>query len=257
LTRTEQHHRPSRLFCGLSMDDIFKKTKELVRNNPADFQETTQSIIKKILKNNHPLNIGEVSKRFCKIWPDSKGKEVIEIGRLLSDTAIGTGMPSVPTALAEILTKRLSATDNNPNPANPQEWIRGHIFYQEESEQRLEDAVRAYETKNPLKDEPAGTAALETPTGQDSGKKTDTQKQFLALKSFIEIHCNLTARLDVKSKVALLYEYNSKGKIRLPKLAHKYRKGQHKYYYVDDLKKNWPTYQKEMPTLPPLKVAGN
>jgi len=90
-----------------------------------------------------------------------------------------------------------------------------------------------------------------------SGKAVDKiRKQFLTLKSFIEIHCDLSARPDVQSKVALLHEYNLKGKIKLPKLAHKYRKGQHKYYYVDDLKKNWPTYQKKMPTLPPL-VVGN
>ncbi len=82
-------------------------------------------------------------------------------------------------------------------------------------------------------------------------------KQILVLKKFIEIHCDLSARSDVRSKVALLHEYNLKEKIELPKLAHKYRKGQHKYYYVDDLKKNWPAYQEKMPTLPPLKVAGN
>jgi hypothetical protein len=155
------------------MDDIFKKTIELVRKNPADFQKTIQSITKKILKNNHPLNIGKVAKRFYKIWPDSRGKKVIVIGWLLSDSAIGTGMPSVPTALAEILTKRLSNADKKLNPANPQEWIQAHIFHQEESKQRLEDAVRAYETENPLKDESdAGTAEQKNlkDIGQNSGK---------------------------------------------------------------------------------------
>ena len=86
------------------MDTIFKKTVELVRNNPADFQKITQSITKKILKNNHPLKKSEVLKRFRKIWPDSKGHKVIVIGWLFSDSAIGTGASSVPTAMSEVLT---------------------------------------------------------------------------------------------------------------------------------------------------------
>jgi hypothetical protein len=91
-----------------------------------------------------------------------------------------------------------------------------------------------------------------------SGKAGDKiNKQFLSLKSFIEIHCDLTAKPDVQSKVSLLHEYNLKKKIKLPELAHKYQKGQHKYYYVDDLKKNWATYQRKMPTLPPLKQPEN
>ena len=165
------------------MDTIFKKTVELVRNNPADFQKITQSITKKILKNNHPLKKSEVLKRFRKIWPDSKGKKVIVIGWLLSDSAIGTGATSVPTALAEILTERISNADNNLNPANLQEWIRGTIFHQEESKQRLEeskqrleDAVRAYETENPLKDESAGTAVQQPKPVSDKAGNTKRKK---------------------------------------------------------------------------------
>lgn len=168
------------------MDTIFKKTEELVRNNPADFQKTTQSITKKILKNNHPLKKSEVLKRFRKIWPDSKGKKVIVIGWLLSDSAIGTGAPSVPTALAEILTERISNADNNLNPANLQEWIRGTIFHQEESKQRLEDAVRAYETENPLKDESAGTAVQQTPAERNGGNNALKTKPKLENKSVKE-----------------------------------------------------------------------
>ena len=76
-------------------------------------------------------------------------------------------------------------------------------------------------------------------------------KQPITLKSFIEIHCDLTAKPDVQSKVSLLHEYNRKQKIKLPRLAKRYKPGQHKYYYVEDLKKNWADYQREMPTLPP------
>ena len=94
--------------------------------------------------------------------------------------------------------------------------------------------------------------------GQSGGYKNEEKllTQPTTLKSFIKIHCDLTAKPDVQSKVSLLHEYNRKSKIKLPKLAQRYKRGQHKYYYVDDLRKNWTTYQKEMPTLPPLRVPG-
>jgi hypothetical protein len=77
--------------------------------------------------------------------------------------------------------------------------------------------------------------------------------QPITLKNFINTFCNLSAKPDVQSKVDLLHEYNRKRKIKLPKLAQKYKRGQYKYYFVDDLKKNWGTYQIKAPTLPPLK----
>lgn len=98
---------------------------------------------------------------------------------------------------------------------------------------------------------------LEKKTSDGKTGETKQQPPFLVLRKFIEIHCDLTAKPDVQSKVSLLHEYNLKKKIKLPKLAQKYQKGQHKYYYVDDLKKNWPTYQRKMPTLPPLKQPEN
>jgi len=101
-----------------------------------------------------------------------------------------------------------------------------------------------------------GTSDKETGA---SGRKPEAAQQkkrgpASTLKSFIEVHCNLTGRPDIQSKVDLLHEYNRKQRIKLPKLAHRYRRGQHKYYYDDDLKKNWPTYRRNMPTLPPLKM---
>jgi len=141
------------------MDDIFKKAKELVRQNPADFQEALLTIINNVFTDNHPLESKrEIHDRFYNFWPDCRGKEVIVIGWLVSDTAIGSGEPSVPLALVKILTERLSYDDDHLNPANLQEWIRGMIFHQGESKQRLEDEVGAYianETKNLLKDKSA------------------------------------------------------------------------------------------------------
>lgn len=101
-------------------------------------------------------------------------------------------------------------------------------------------------------------ADIKKARGGEKPAETRQEKdgQPTTLRSFIEIHCDLTAKPDVQSKVTLLHEYNRKKKIELPKLARKHRKGQHKYYYVDDLKKNWATYQQEMPTLPPLRVPG-
>jgi hypothetical protein len=88
--------------------------------------------------------------------------------------------------------------------------------------------------------------------------KTDAAtKQPITLKGFIEIYCVLTARVVIQSKVTLLQEYNKDKKITLPKLMRKYEMGRPNYYSVEDLKKNWPKYQMEMHTLPPLKLAGN
>jgi hypothetical protein len=94
----------------------------------------------------------------------------------------------------------------------------------------------------------------------DSGKKPPKKqqisenRQFLTLKQFIELYCDLTSKPDIQSKADLLHTYNRKKKIELPKPVHKYKKGQHKFYYVDDLKNKWPIYQGKMPTLPPLKL---
>jgi len=159
------------------MDDIFKKTIALVRNNPTDFEEATQTIIQKILLGKPPT-IKRLSCRFRVLLPRYRGKEVIVIGWLLSDTAIGEGRPSVPIAFAKILTKRLNT---GLNSANPQEWIRSDIFHYEESKQRLEDAVRAYETEKPLKDKSAaGTAVIE----QSSGNAGEIKIIEIDLKDF-------------------------------------------------------------------------
>jgi hypothetical protein len=85
-------------------------------------------------------------------------------------------------------------------------------------------------------------------------EKTKPAKQPITLRNFIETYCDLSAKIDVQSKVDLLHEYNSKKKIKLPELAHPYKTGQHKYYYADDLRNNWQQYQIKMPTLPPLKL---
>jgi len=248
------------------MDTIFKKTEELVRNNPADFQKTTQSITKKILKNNHPLKKSEVLKRFHKIWPDSKGKKVIVIGWLLSDSAIGTGAPSVPTALAEILTERISNADNNLNPANLQEWIRGTIFHQEESKQRLEDAVRAYETENPLKDESAGTAVQQTPA-ERNGDKADTKPlskdvevQYgsdtpVTLREFMREYCEPLTKNLLESRVLALQGLNQKHKLKPPleTVAKIYKPGQSHKFLPSFLIANWPKYIEKLTSLPKLK----
>jgi len=104
---------------------------------------------------------------------------------------------------------------------------------------------------------PAKDNLTDTKSVSNKAGKTKTAKQPITLRNFIETYCDLSAKIDVQSKVSLLHEYNLKGKIKLPKLAQKYQKGQHKYYYVDDLKNNWPTYQRKMPTLPPLKQPEN
>ncbi len=223
-------------------DDIFAKVIETVRGVPSEYDSTVENITGKILSQNN-LKHAEIHDRFVDEWNHSESpKDSIVIAWLLSDRFLGTGEPAVRTVFADRLLERIDPEDNRLNPERLQEWIRSVIFSDEESIETLRNALIA------SKQIPKTT----------SGKAVDKiRKQFLTLKSFIEIHCDLSAKPDVQSKVALLHEYNLKGKIKLPKLAHKYRKGQHKYYYVDDLKKNWPAYQEKMPTLPLLKVAGN
>jgi len=88
-------------------------------------------------------------------------------------------------------------------------------------------------------------------SGDETGEKSD--RQSITLKNFINTYCNLSRKPVVESKVELLLKYNRKELITLPPLATTHRRGQSKFYYVDDLKSKWAEYQKKISTLPPLK----
>lgn len=88
-------------------------------------------------------------------------------------------------------------------------------------------------------------------SGGEAGEKTNGQS--ITLKNFINTYCNLSRKPVVESKIELLLKYNRKKLITLPPLATTYRKGQSKFYYIDDLKSEWAKYQKIISTLPPLK----
>lgn len=92
---------------------------------------------------------------------------------------------------------------------------------------------------------------LETEKPQAGAGKTAAP---ITIKNFIKVYCDLSGKPDIQSKVDLLHTYNRKKIISLPQLVSEYRKGQPKYYFIDDLIINWPDYQSKMTTLPPLKA---
>jgi len=84
--------------------------------------------------------------------------------------------------------------------------------------------------------------------------KTERTKQIpetTSLKMFIGKYCKEYS--VISSKVKTLQKYARKKKIRLPKLAVKWQRGQAKLYHVRDLISNWPKYRQVMPSLPELK----
>jgi len=76
------------------------------------------------------------------------------------------------------------------------------------------------------------------------------------LSEFIEQNCQLPIGASIKSKVTLIFRRAGKNekRIDLPPLAKEHKTGQAKIFYEADLRRNWPTYCKEIPTLYMLKT---
>lgn len=77
------------------------------------------------------------------------------------------------------------------------------------------------------------------------------QKPTTTLPMFIGKYCKNFG--VISSKVKTLQKYDRKGLLKLPALAVKWKRGQAKQYYIDDLKQNWNKYRQTMPVLPELK----
>jgi hypothetical protein len=76
----------------------------------------------------------------------------------------------------------------------------------------------------------------------------------ITLKLFMLTYCELPKGADLKSKTELLFKRHKENKITLPNLAMEYRRGRPNYYLIDDLKRNWNSYTKIIPTLFVLKL---
>ena len=107
------------------------------------------------------------------------------------------------------------------------------------------------------------TSAKESNSIPARSSEEQSIKQITTLKRFIETYCDLRGKVDVESKVNLIYHYSRdhkrdkgkkiiKKKITLPIPARPWKEGQKKYFYVSDLIKLWST-QDVMSNLLPLK----
>jgi len=229
--------------------DIFREIKSEIQINPENFKPAGQWLDGLFPNESGFIKpmVDAFTKADCEYPRDSR--KFMLIAWLLTDKYLSESKLGITKYGQYAFNHEIIEPEGNRLPQTEQEMAKDAVFARPDAMEIIRDAYLSY--KGLLPGESIGTKA-----GKTNRQKTES-KQFLVLRKFIEIHCDLSANPDVQSKAALLHEYNLKGKIKLPKLAHKYRKGQHKYYYVDDLRKHWPTYQKKMPTLPPLKVAGN
>lgn len=135
--------------------DIFEQARAIVRSNPNDFQPILTIISGQILGGKKTLSPAQVQTDFHHIWQAAKDKEIIVIGWLLSDTAIGSGKPDIDRKLTDLLLDHFEG-DDQLNPATLQDWILGDIFHSAESKKRLADAVNGY---RPIPRPPLGDTA--------------------------------------------------------------------------------------------------
>jgi hypothetical protein len=92
--------------------------------------------------------------------------------------------------------------------------------------------------------------------GMVTHPNVDGAQNIETLYKFMEKYCDLSGKPILDSKCEILYRRHREHKITLPKEAYKSGPKQTKYYYVDDLKENWESYEKIIPTLPPLKPSA-
>lgn len=138
------------------MHTDMEKVKEIVRTNPSDFQETIENVSGRILSGKQRPKPAAIAQRFCDLWRHAQGKDVIAIGWLLADTAIGQGKPTVDRQLAEAIRQPIDPRDDQSDPSTLQDWIWGLIFYTDDGKTRLADAVRGY---RPPEKQPLGEVA--------------------------------------------------------------------------------------------------
>jgi len=67
-------------------------------------------------------------------------------------------------------------------------------------------------------------------------------------------NCELPSHPYIKSKVILIFRRAKEGRFEFPPLAKEHKTGQAKIFYEADLRRKWPTYCKEIPTLYKLKT---
>lgn len=90
----------------------------------------------------------------------------------------------------------------------------------------------------------------------DSNKNGHLQKNInrkkITLTEFMKTCCSIGNKQNLKSKTTYLHRLNQEDKINLPTIASDYRRGQSKYYFLDDLVKLWPDYSSKFPAIPVL-----
>jgi hypothetical protein len=84
-------------------------------------------------------------------------------------------------------------------------------------------------------------------------QKETKNKRTTTLLAFMENLCELEQNVYLKSKRDLLLKLHKNKRITMPKPVKKKKRGQSYLFYEDELKKYWPSYCIEIPTLPKLK----